>query len=246
LAASLLIIVVLLLAGCKVDYDVMIYSDLSGKCVARAMTMGLATKEAIQQDLIGKGLINFSVSDFTENVPMGGGNTMPVQGVQITANWSNPVELRNILRTVAGVNLNGDALRRNADNSVTVFLGALASEGGRTRVNVEGTIDPGSTRGNIMASGLVEFGAGQQVAFSFVPARGISNFIKYGVIFAIICGLFAICIYAISKRKTETPVALSPEGRDAKTTQGQVCCTNCGTACMAGDEFCGECGNRIG
>lgn len=235
----------LFLLGCKVDYEININNDLSGTCVARVLTMGMITKDGVTQELQQKGLTNYSVSEFTENVSLGGGQSIPMQGMQIKSSWSNAAQLAEILRAVAGVNA-GMALRKNADGSVSVLLGALASEGGKARIHVDGKIDPTSTRGVLIGSSSVEFGSGQQVAFSFQPVVGLPRVIK--IIGIILCLAFvaALCLYAFKRKRKDMMVTASVGSSITEISSiNKRFCSECGATAGEGDKFCSGCGNQL-
>jgi hypothetical protein len=230
----LLLVLILLIAGCKVDYDITIKSDLSGKCVAKILTFGLVSKDKIQENLKAKGVKKYSITEYTDNVEMGNGVVMPMQGLQLTTTWDDPAEM-------------GSMLRKNADGTVSVSMDYMASAGGRAVVRVEGKIDPDSTKGRLTGPDTVEFDSGKKISFRFTPESRMSQKL---LIIATIAGLLfiaGIIIFAIRKKSSPVASHSAPTAAvgDIVPPQVKTFCTECGVEAGPEDRFCSKCGNKL-
>lgn len=245
--ALLLVLLALLVARCKTEYEITINSDLSGTAVVSALTGGMISPYQLKQDLDRRGIKNFSVSQFTrkENIQ---GKTMEIPGLKVIMPWRTEEEFQKAASAMGGMRTEKPFVK-NADGTVLVNLGVVSNES-TMKITIEGTIDPKSTQGKINGN-TVEFGPTQLASLNFTPGAGAGNIVKFVGIGIAILAIISIAVFMM-KRKKVGPVAasstLSAEAAEPATHKAkqEATCPKCNAPINKDNTFCAGCGTKIG
>lgn len=167
----IMVIILALLSGCaQIEYDMTVGKDLGGTCSVKVLPFAPIPMEEIRKDLVQKGIKNFTIDPYQEAVDLGNGQKQPVNGFLIKTSWKTTDELKQMLVAINGRSIDNPLLK-NEDGTVSMNLGNLGAY--KTRIRVDGTIDPQSTKGKLLDSNYIEFFASQPVAFNYKPSSGV-------------------------------------------------------------------------
>ncbi|MCX5829259.1 MAG: zinc ribbon domain-containing protein [Deltaproteobacteria bacterium] len=240
MAPILALVVVFALTGCKLEYWAKINADLSGKSSVKVLTMGLVTKKQLEDDIKKRGIANYSISEFVEEVDIGKGKMEPIPGIRIDLNWNTVDEFIKAFSVVRrGLR---DPFVKNADGTITVNLGVV-SDSGTTTIETEGSIIS-TTKGAKVNGSTVVFAPFQQVKLTFKPSAGFPI-----VPIAVGAGILifgAIAFFVVKNKKSDDPDPLDIDGKEVSLrTAPTGICDACGKASDKNDAFCHKCGKKL-
>jgi hypothetical protein len=232
--ALILCVTLLFLMGCKVDYIAEINADLSGKSTATIITFGMITKQQLEAEMIKRGITNYTITDFVENVEITPGHKEPVPGLKIDTSWKTIDEfIRTFSIIRGGVN---DPFVKNPDGTITVNLGKV-TETGSTTIKTEGQI-VSATDGAHIDGNTAVFTPAQKVRLTFKPQTGLPMLPIAGGT-AVLC-LIGVTILFLNKKKPTTTLNAVEAGETPEPK-----CAKCGETLEKGAGFCINCGTKI-
>ena len=225
------------LMGCKVDYFAEINADLSGKSTAKIITLGMISKQEIEAEIKKRGITNYTITDFVENVEVTPGHKESVPGLKIDTSWKTIDEfIRNFSIIRDGLN---DPFVKNPDGTITVNLG-MVTDTGSTTIKTEGPI-VSATDGAHIDGNTAVFTPAQKVRLTFKPQTGLPMLPIAGGT-AVLCVIGVTILFFNKKKSTITHNSVEA-GPNTETLEPK--CAKCGETLEKGAGFCINCGTKL-
>ena len=189
---TFLFLIMLTLSGCaKIDHDITIASDFSGKGASKVLMPGegMMSQEQMKKYLEERGITNAIISPIKEDVTDGAGKKLPMSGFMVLTAWKTQDELARYLGAFSPQK-NARPLQINDDGTVLLNLGR--NEANSIKIHIDGTIIPESAQGKLSSPSDIEFTTGQQIIFKYKPSSntGMLLAIVAGIIIAVGIGIF--------------------------------------------------------
>lgn len=193
---AFLFLIVITLSGCaKIDHDITIAADFSGKGASKVLmpAEGMMSQEEMKKYLEERGITNAIISPIKEDITDDAGKKIPMSGFMVLTAWKTQDELASYLGAFSPQK-NARPLQINDDGTVLLNLGR--NEANSIKIHIDGTIIPESVQGKLISPSDIEFTTGQQITFKYKPSS------NKGMLLAIVAGIIVgIGIFYMKKNK---------------------------------------------
>lgn len=189
---AFLFLIVITLSGCaKIDHDITIAADFSGKGASKVLmpAEGMMSQQEMKKYLEERGITNAIISPIKEDITDDAGKKIPMSGFMVLTAWKTQDELTRYLGAFTPQK-NTRPLQINDDGTVLLNLGR--NEANSIKIHIDGTIIPESVQGKLISPSDIEFTTGQQITFKYKPSsnKGMLLAIVAGIIIAVGIGIF--------------------------------------------------------